>query len=712
MCVWPEPLPTPPVAARRPFAVEAHGRIRTDDWYWLRERENPEVIKLLEAENNYADQVLAGQSELRSAIFDEIKSRVRETDASAPVRRGEWDYFTRTREGEQYAFHCRRPTDAGLPDPAATPGTGSETVLLDENALAGDSPYFALGGLAMSPDQSMVAYLVDLDGSERYTMRVRNAHTLVDGPDVVTDVYYGLTWAADSRTIFYTRFDDAMRPFQVWRHALGTHASSDVLVFEEPDERFNVGISKTRSGDWLVIGSESKTTSELRILRADDPGGDLTLVEPRTPGLEYGLEHHRSADGSERFFVLHNGDGASNFKLATAPVATPNRAHWVDVVATRDDVRLDDVDAFAHYLVLTERADGLARLSCTSVGADGSLGALTPIAFPEDPVTSWLGSNPMFESSRLRVRWTSLSRPATDADFDCSTGALTEVKRQPVGGGYDPDDYETTRCWVTADDGVNVPVSIVGRKDRSRLAPGPFLLYGYGSYEHSIDPTFSAARLSLLDRGFAFAIAHIRGGGEMGRAWYDDGKLAHKGNTFTDFVTVARRLVDDGWTTPHQLVIRGGSAGGLLMGASTNLAPELFAAVIAEVPFVDVLTTMLDATLPLTVPEYEEWGNPAETIDEYERLLAYSPYDNIAEQPYPAMLVTAGLSDPRVQYWEPAKWVQRLRAVTTGAAPIILRTELDAGHGGPSGRYDAWRDEALVLAFAISAVSPSNPGRD
>ena len=705
MSAWPTPLPTAPSAPRRPHVVEAHGRSRTDEWYWLRERDNPEVLELLRAENAYADAVLAPQAELREAIFNEIKGRVRETDASAPVRRGDWDYFTRTREGAQYAFHCRRPTSAGLPDPAAEPGAADETVLLDENEIAGDAPYFALGGFALSPDQQHVAYLVDFDGSERYTMRFRDATTLLDAPDSVHDVYYGLTWSADSRTVFYTRFDDAMRPYQVWRHTLGTDANDDVLVFEEPDERFNVGIGKTRSGDWLVVASESKTTSELRILRADDPTGELVVVEPRTAGLEYGIEHHRSADGSERFFVLHNGDGASNFKVAVAPTDAPGRANWVDVIGARADVRLDDIDAFAGHIVLTERANGLARLSYTTVDTRGSLGELRPIVFPEDPVTSWLGSNPMFDSSTIRVRWTSLSRPATDADFDCMTATLTEVKRQPVGGGYNPADYETDRMWVVADDGVEIPVSIVWRRGRSRLEPGPFLLYGYGSYEHSIDPTFSAARLSLLDRGFAFGIAHVRGGGEMGRVWYDDGKLANKLHTFTDFVTVARRLVDEGWTTPRQLVIRGGSAGGLLMGASTNLAPDLFAAVIAEVPFVDVLTTMLDATIPLTVPEYEEWGNPSATVEEYERLLAYSPYDNIAPVPYPAMLVTAGLSDPRVQYWEPAKWVQRLRAVTTGSAPILLRTELDAGHGGPSGRYDAWRDEALILAFAISAVT-------
>lgn len=707
MSVWSDPLPPAPVAPSRPFDVVAHGHARRDEWYWLRDRHDPAVRTHLEAENAYADAMLAPQAALAEAIFAEIKDRVRETDVSAPVQRHEWDYYSRTREGAQYAYHCRRPHRPGLPDPGARPGEpADETVLLDENVLAGQSPYFALGGLAVSPDSALVAYLVDLDGSERYELRVRDAVTLADHPEVVRDVYYGLAWSSDARTVFYTRFDAAMRPHQVWRHRIGTPPGDDVLVFEEPDERFNVGVGRTRSGDYLLVTADSKTTSEVRILRADTPEGDLVLVEPRTAGLEYGIEHHRSADGSERFLVLHNGDGAENFKVSLAPVDAPARANWVDVIPARDDVRLDDVDAFAAHVVLTERADGLARLSYAPIAPDGTIGARTPLALAESPATAWLGSNPTFETSTVRVRWTSLSRPATDAELDCTTGTVTEVKRQPVGGGYDPADYESTREWATAADGTAIPVSIVWRKDRTRLEPGPMLLYGYGSYEHSIDPTFSAARLSLLDRGFAFAIAHVRGGGEMGRHWYDDGKLANKVHTFTDFVSVARHLVAEGWTDPRHLVIRGGSAGGLLMGACANLAPELFAGVIAEVPFVDVVSTMLDASIPLTVPEYEEWGNPSATVEEYERLLAYSPYDNIAAVPYPAMLVTAGLSDPRVQYWEPAKWVQRLRAVTTGSAPILLRTELDAGHGGPSGRYDAWRDEALVLAFAVSVATP------
>lgn len=695
--------PPVPVAPRRPHEITAHGRTRVDDWYWLRDRHDAAVLEHLRAENAYADAVLAPLGALREAIFAEIKERVRETDVSAPWRRGDWEYFVRTREGAQYAFHCRRPAGTpGLPDPDAVPGAvPGEEVILDENALAGDSPYFALGGVEERPDQAVTAFLVDFTGDEHYTLRFRDHASGDDLPDVITDVYHGLAWANDGRTVFYTRADDAWRPHQVWRHTLGTPASADVLVHQEDDERFNVGVGRTRSGGLVVIATDSKTTSEVRVVDSDAPEATPVLVAARDEGVEYHVDHHRDPNGVDRLYVLTNANGATNFELCVTDLAAPGRDHWRVVVPHREDVRLDDAEVFATHVVLADRAGGTTRVTCAAIAPDGSVAPPEPIEFPVAPVTAWVGANAEFDTPRLRVRWTSLAQPNTDSDFDLTTGTLTEVKRQAVGGGYDPGDYETAREWATAPDGTRVPISLVWRTGTRRDGSAPCLLYGYGSYEYSIDPYFSAARLSLLDRGFVYAIAHVRGGGEMGRRWYDDGKLAAKHHSFSDFVTCAQHLIADRWTRADRLVIRGGSAGGLLMGAVVNLRPDLFAGVIAEVPFVDVVTTMLDPTIPLTVPEYEEWGDPAATLDEYERLLAYSPYDNVASAPYPPMLVTAGLSDPRVQYWEPAKWVQKLRAATTAGAPILLRTELDAGHRGPSGRYRAWRDEARVLAFAV-----------
>ncbi|MFZ4585690.1 MAG: S9 family peptidase, partial [Acidimicrobiia bacterium] len=630
----------PPSAPRRPHEVSAHGRTRVDEWYWFRDRNNPEVIDHLRAENAYADTLLEPLQPLRDSIFEEIKTRLRETDASAPVTRKEWEYFTRTREGAQYAFHCRRPRGtAGLPDPDAQPGApADEVVLLDENALAGDSPYFALGGFAMRPDQNVVAYLIDLTGAERHELRFRDIASGDDLDDLIEDVSYGLAWGNDNRTVFYTRMDEALRPYQVWRHTLGTPAANDMLVFEEPDERFNVGVGRTRSDALIIVSSDSKITTEHHLIDADAPETAPRVVAPREEGVEYHVDHHRGPDG-DRLYVLTNADGAENFKLCVAPLATPSREHWRTIVEARTDVRLDDMDVFRSHLLVAERSDGLARISWGRIEPDGSLANLTPVVFPVEPVTAWMGSNAEFDVTTARVCWTSLSQPLTDSDFDLTTGALTEVKRQPVGGGYDASEYESAREWATAPDGTRIPMSIVWKRGTRRNGSAPALLYGYGSYEYSIDPTFSASRLSLLDRGFVYAIAHIRGGGEMGRHWYDDGKLANKHHTFSDFVACAEHLVANKWTAPDRLVIRGGSAGGLLMGASVNLRPDLFAGVIAEVPFVDVVTTMLDPSIPLTVPEYEEWGNPSATLGEYERLLSYSPYDNIVPRDYPAMLV-------------------------------------------------------------------------
>ena len=679
-----------------------------DPWFWLRERDDPEVLAYLTGENAYTRDALAHLAPLRARLFDEIVGRVQETDTSAPVRRGPYEYFSRTLEGQQYGVHCRRPSGAnGLPDPLAPPGSApGETVILDENQLAAGHDYFAVGDLAVSPGQDVAAYSTDVTGGERHELRFRTCPTAttpgVELPDVVPDVYYGVAWANDGATVFYTRPDDAMRPWQIWRHTLGTPADDDVLVFQEDDDRFYVAVGRTRSGRFVVISTASKITSEVWLVDADTPAAPPTIVEPRAQGHEYHVEHH-VGEGGDRLFVLTNASGAENFALMATPVASPGRASWTEILPHRDDTRLDDVDAFADFLVVSERAEAVERLRVLHLGPAGDVVDDHVIAMPDAVYSAWLGSNLEYETATLRYQYTSLVTPASAYDYDPATRASTLVKRQPVHG-YDPACYESDRAWATAPDGTRVPISIVYRRDLRGDAPSPLLLYGYGSYEVSIDPTFSATRVSLLDRGVVFAIAHVRGGGELGRRWYDDGKLLRKTNTFTDFIACAEHLVHEGWTAPDRLAARGGSAGGLLMGAVANLRPDLFRAIVAEVPFVDCLTTILDETLPLTITEWEEWGDPVHDADVYALMKSYSPYDNVAAHEYPALLVTGGLNDPRVQYWEPAKWVAKLRTTKTDDHLLVLKMEMGAGHSGPSGRYDAWRDEAFVLAFLLEQL--------
>ena len=680
--------PTPPQAPRRPHVLRNHGDERVDDWYWLRDRDDPAVIAYLEAENAYAEAVLAPVASLRDRIYDEIRGRVQETDETAPVPDGAWEYLTRTIEGEQYVIHCRRRR-AG----------DAEQVLLDENALAGGHDYFSLGGFEVSPDHRLLAYSTDVNGGERYTLHFRNLETGADLPDRVENITYGLAWADDLQTCFYVRPDVAMRPDEVWRHRLGTAADEDVLVFREDDERFFIDIGRTRSGTFVLIGSSSKLTAETWFVPTAAPESAPRVVEPREHGHEYSVEHHRDGALGDRFLIVSNADGAQNFKLVAAPVAEPGRAHWTEVVPHRADIRLDAVNAFADHVVLSERAEGLDRVRILGLRDD----AVATLPAPDPVFSMWVGPNAEFDAKLLRYGYTSLVAPVTDLDYDPTADTSTVLRVQPVLGGFDPAAYTSARLWATAPDGTRVPISLVHRRGVALDGRAPLLLAGYGAYEHSSDPAFRASRLSLLDRGFVCAIAHVRGGGELGRAWYEDGKLAHKPNTFTDFIACAEALVANGYTSAARIVARGGSAGGLLMGAIANLQPDLFAAIVAEVPFVDIVTTMLDPDLPLTITEWEEWGDPREP-DAYARMKAYSPYDNVAARAYPSMFVTSGLNDPRVQYWEPAKWVAKLRENTTSDQPILLRTEMGAGHSGPSGRYDAWRDEATVLAFVCSAV--------
>ena len=698
-----EPTSTPPQPDQRPVERTHHGDTVVDPYAWLRDKDDPAVVAHLHAENEHTAAATAHTQALQDELFEEIKGRIQETDLTVPVRSGPWWYFARTVEGSQYGVHCRVPASGSRltieeAPPTIEPGVpaADEQVLLDENVLAGDSDYFALGAFDVSPDHRLLAYSTDHDGSERYTLRLRDLTTGDDLADEIPDVSYGTAWSDDATVLFYVKADAAQRPYQLWRHRLGTATADDVLVHDEADEHFFLSVGRTKDDRYVVLHLGSKVTDEVWLLPGGEPDGAFRVVEPRRHGVEYSVEHQ-----GDRFVILTNADGAENFALVSAPDDAPGRENWSVVIPHDPEVKLSGVDPYADHLVVHERAGGLRQIRVLRV-SDGSSYRLEQ---PEEVSTVGGGANAEYDTTVMRYGYTSMVTPSSVFDVDLLTGERVLRKQQPVLGGYDPADYVTERLWAMADDGTRVPISIVARRDRSRDVPGPALLYGYGSYEASMDPGFSSVRLSLLDRGFAFAIAHIRGGGEMGRRWYLDGKELAKRNTFTDFVACARHLVDEGWTTPSQLGIRGGSAGGLLMGAVTNLAPDLFGAVVAEVPFVDALNTILDPSLPLTVTEWEEWGNPLESPEVYDYMKSYAPYENVEAVSHPAMLVTAGLNDPRVSYWEPAKWVARLREVTTGDRPILLKTEMGAGHQGPSGRYDAWRDEAFVLAFLLDHLT-------
>jgi oligopeptidase B len=681
---------TAPIAKRVPHVRDVHGDQTVDDWYWLVDRDDPDTVAYLEAENAFTEAGTESLGPLREKLFEEIKARVQETDLSVPVRRGPWWYVTRTEEGMQYPKLCRRPS----PDDEA-----SEQLLLDGNALADDSPYFAFGVVDVSPDHRLVAYSTDYDGNETYTVRFKDLESGELLSDAIEGTYYGSAWATDNRTFFYTTMDEAHRPYRVWRHRLGTSSADDAIVFEEADERFFVSLGLTRSEQYVVVSSNSKTTSEVRVLAAGEPDGPFEVIEPRRQGVEYSLDHQ-----GDRFVILHN-DGALDFELAEAPVESPARAQWRPLIAHSPGTRLMDVDAFAGHLVVHLRHNALTRIRIVPNDGDG-----WEIEFPESVFSVEPGDNPEFTTDAFRLSYESLVTPPTVYDYEIASRSLTLRKQQPVLGGYDPADYESSREWALADDGTSVPISLVRRTGVPRDGSAPCVLYGYGSYEASMDPWFSVLRLPLLDRGFVFAVAHIRGGGECGRNWYDDGKLLHKRNTFTDFIACARHLCNEQYTSAERLSARGGSAGGLLMGAISNMAPEQFAVVLAEVPFVDALNTILDPTLPLTVTEWEEWGNPIESGDVYAYMKSYSPYENVEQKQYPAILATAGLNDPRVGYHEPAKWVAKLRATKTDDRPLFLKIEMGAGHGGPSGRYDLWRDQAFMLAFVIDALgAPTAP---
>ena len=705
--------PAPPQAKQVPSARTFHGDTVTDPYAWLGDKDDPDTIAFLNAENDYTEALTAGEADLRSAIFGEIKGRTQETDLTVPARKRGWWYYARTVEGQQYALNCRRavqPGDDAPPiaaDGGALPG---EEVLLDGNELAAGKDFFSLGALSVSPDGRLLAYSTDFAGDERFTLRVKNLETGELAPDEIPNTFYGAAWSRDGRALFYVTVDDAWRPHRVWRHLVGTPHTEDTVIFEEADEKFWAGVGLTRSERFLVVSSASKVTSEVWLLDAAEPEGELRVVTPRRPGLEYQVEHQAFADGTQRLLILHN-DQAPNFALAEAPVNDPGA--WTTIIPGQDGTRLLDVDAFTRFLVVYFRRDGLTGLR---IIGDGN--TEHDVAFPEPVYTVSPGGTPDPAAAQYRLRYTSLVTPDSVYDCEMATGELLLRRRTPVlpllagaagRGEYRPEDFEQHREWATAPDGTKVPISLVCQRGTPRDGRAPGLIYGYGSYEISMDPRFSIARLSLLDRGFVYAIAHVRGGGELGRGWYEDGKLLRKTNTFGDLVACARHLADQGWTSADRLVARGGSAGGLLMGAAVNAAPDAFAGVVAQVPFVDALTTILDPSLPLTVTEWEEWGDPLHDPEVYRYMKSYSPYENTHAAGYPPILAVTSLNDTRVLYREPAKWIARLQATARGG-PFLLKTEMNAGHGGRSGRYDAWHEEAFVLAWITDIAGAALAG--
>ena len=682
---------TAPLAAMRPYRLEAHGHVRTDEYYWLRERDNPEVIRYLEAENAYTTSVMAHTEALQERLFEEIKGRVRQNDQSVPYRQGGYFYYTRLVEGKNYPIYARKRGSLDAP----------EEIMLDGNALGEGKPFFQVMGWQVSSGEDLLAFAVDTMGRRIATLRVKNLRTGTLLPDVIPNVTGNIAWAEDNRTLFYAKQDSVtLRWYRIYRHVLGTDAARDELVFEEADDTYSTGVYKTKSRRYIMIWSEQTLASEYRFVPADRPATPFQVLLPRRRGHEYDVDHY----GGD--FYIRTNDGAQNFRLMRTPVGRTGRDNWQEVIPHRSDVFLQSFEIFKDHLVLSERKDGLVHLRVRPW--NGS--AEHYLDFGEPAYLAYIGANREFDTRVLRFGYTSLTTPTSTYDYDMGTRQKTLLKRDEILGGFDQANYVTERLYTTARDGIRVPVSVVYRKGVAR--PAPLLLYGYGSYGSSTDPTFSSERLSLLDRGFVYAIAHIRGGQELGRAWYEDGKLLYKKNTFTDFIDVGEDLVRRGYTTPDRLFARGGSAGGLLIGAVINMRPDLFKGAIAGVPFVDVITTMMDASIPLTTSEYDEWGNPNDSTY-YRYMLSYSPYDQVQRKAYPNLLVTAGLHDSQVQYFEPAKWVARLRAMKTDTNRLILRTNMEAGHGGASGRYRRWRDVAFEYAFLLDlaglAQAPPSP---
>ncbi|MES3032654.1 MAG: S9 family peptidase [Gemmatimonadota bacterium] len=675
--------PTPPVAAKQPKVDTLHGNVLVDEYAWFRDRKNPAVIAHLDAENAYTDAMTAGLQPLRDALYAELVARIKETDLSVPTYNAPYWYYTRTEQGKPYPIYCRklRTLDA------------AEEVIFDQNAEAKGRKFFSLGGFEVSPNHALLAVLVDTTGYEDFTLRVKNLATGKYLPDRKEKLGFGLAWASDNRTLFYMSTDSAKRSDRVWRHAIGSSVRTDASVFHEPNVLFNVSVDRMRSGRFITISSGSFTQGETRVIDAMQPTRPARLIAARRTNVEYEVDH-----GNGWFWIVTN-DGAPNFKVARVRDDAADLTRWEDWIAPRPEVFVEGIDVFRDYAVVSERREGLRRLRVTALAG----GEAHDISFPEPAYGVSLAQNPMFDATALRFSYSSLVTPSTVIDYDMATRTRTAKKQQEVLGGYDPARYGVERRMARARDGAMVPVSIVYRLPLVRDGKRPLLEYAYGSYGANSEATFNSNRVSLLDRGMIYAIAHVRGGQEMGRSWYDDGKMLRKLNTFHDFIDVGEFLVAEGYTSKDRLLANGGSAGGLLMGVVANMRPDLYKAISAEVPFVDVINTMSDASIPLTAQEWEQWGNPAKA-DEYAYMLRYSPYENVAAKAYPAMIVTSGLNDSRVAYWEPTKWVARLRERKTDGNPLLLRMNMGAGHGGSSGRYERLKEIAFNYAFMLDQV--------
>ena len=674
---------SPPIAKTKPKVDTVHGEERVDNYFWLREKSNPQVIEYLEAENRYTEAMMQHTEDFQEQLYQELLGRIKETDLSVPEKMGDYYYYTRTEEGKQYPIYCRKKGRL----------EAEEEVLLDQNALAERHEYLEIGVYKISPNHQLLAYSTDTTGGESYTLHIKDLNTGQLLSDQIPNTYYSVEWANDNQTLFYTTLDAAKRPYKLYRHQLGSDSAADALIYHETDESFFLDVSKTRSKAYLLMELENINTSEIHYLEAAQPTGDFKVISPRQSELEYSVEHH-----GDQFFIVTNAD-AMNFKLMRASVDNPARENWEEVIPHRETVKLDGISAFQDHLVISEREDGLQKIRVRNF----TTGKEHTVDFPEPVYTIRQGRNPEFDTDALRFHYGSLVTPMSVFDYEMDARTRELKKQDEVLGGYDPSLYESERIFAKAADGTAIPISVVYKKGLVKDSKSPLLLYGYGSYGINSDPYFSSNRLSLLDRGFRYAIAHIRGGEEMGRMWYENGKLLHKRNTFTDFIACAEHLIAEKYTASDKLVIQGGSAGGLLMGTVTNMRPELFEIVIAKVPFVDVVNTMLDASIPLTVIEYDEWGNPNEKAF-YDYIKSYSPYDNVEAKEYPHILVTAGLNDPRVHYWEPAKWTAKLRALKMGNNRLLLKTEMGAGHAGPSGRYDYLKEIAFEYAFIFDLL--------
>ncbi|MDH6099017.1 S9 family peptidase [Anabaenopsis sp. FSS-46] len=674
---------TPPIAEEHPQVLELHGDRRLDKYFWMRDLDHPQLIPYLEAENAYTAAMMQHTEALQTQLYNEMLSRIKETDLSVPSRKDEYYYYSRTEAGKSYPIHCRKKGSLEAP----------EEIILDENELAQGHEFFDLGVFAISPNHQILAYSFDTTGSEEYLLCFLDLNTHQLYPETIPKTYFSLAWSNDNQTAFYTRIDDANRPYQLLKHKLGNCPQEDVLIYEEKDDIYHLHVEKTRSKSYIFMVMQSSITTEVHYLDANNPYGNFQIIRPRTTGVEYNVDHHNN-----NFYIVTN-DAATNFKLVKTPVAKPSLENWETIIPHREDVLLLGVSLFANHLVIYERKGGLqtARVQNLSTREENN------IIFPEPTYEFFEGSNPEFNTQVLRFNYTSLITPQSVFDYNMETNQRELKKQTEVLGGYNPSQYESQWLMATATDGTKVPISIVYKRGTNKDGKNPLLLTGYGAYGSSYPPSFSSTRLTLLERGVVFAIAHIRGGEEMGRKWYEQGKFLQKKNTFTDFIACAEYLISQGWTTCDRLAITGGSAGGLLMGAVMNMRPDLFKVVVANVPFVDVVTTILDTSLPLSAMEWEEWGNPNDKVY-YDYMKSYSPYDNVAATDYPDTLITAGLNDSRVKYWEPAKWTAKLRELKTDDHLLLLKTNMEAGHGGPSGRYESLRELAFEDAFILDRL--------